>query len=277
MFSHKKSVAFFTVIVSLVFVLACQSASNFIPTPTTISSTSVQNLEGTIWSGTDSGGKSFVYEFLPDGILRYTTDTGTFTGGSWKQDGKLVYFEINNKYAEGEGVISNNLITGNGWNQVGYKWTWTANIVSASQVSGANETLEAPLNGVNYDGEWKGTTSQNSEIIFTVARNGIAKMQFQAKWEGLNCSSTSEVKIETSTQAIDPTAEALGNFPPANPIKSAIFTLAQDTSNTDGTAYTITGTFLSPQKASGTIEYVVTSGSCQGTKKFDWTATKVSN
>ena len=115
------------------------------------------------------------------------------------------------------------------------------------------------------------------EVTFTVARNGIAKMQFQAKWDGPNCSSTSEVKIETSTQGIDPTAEALGNFLPANPIKNATFTLAQDTSNTDGTAYTIAGTVLSPQKASGAIEYVVTSGSCQGTKKFDWTATKVSN
>lgn len=277
MFSHKKSVAFFTVIVSLVFALACQSVSNFIPTPTPISSTNAQNLEGTIWSGIDSGGKSFVYEFLPDGILKYTTETGTFTDGSWKQAGKLIYFEINNKYAEGEGVISDNLMTGNGWNQVGYKWTWTANMVSASQVSGANETLESPSNSAIYDGDWKGTASQDLEITFTVARNGIAKMKIQAKWDGLNCSRTFETKIETSAQTIDPTAEALGNFPPANLIKNATFTLAQDTSNTDGTAYTITGTFLSPPKASGTIEYVVTSGSCQGTKKFDWTAMKVSN
>jgi len=275
MFSHKRFVTVFVVIVSLVFVLACQNTSNFIPTPTVISSTNVQNLEGTIWSGIDSGGKSFVYEFLPDGVLKYTTEAGTFTNGSWKQDGKLVYFEINNKYAEGEGVISENWMTGNGWNQVGYKWTWTANNVSASQVLGANETPESPSNSAIYDGDWKGTTSQDLEVTFTVARNGIAKIQ--AKWDGLNCSRTFETKIETSTQTIDPTAEALGNFPPANPIKNATFTLAQDTSNTDGTAYTITGTFLSPQNASGTIEYVVTSGSCQGTKKYDWTATKVSN
>lgn len=276
MSSHKKFVVFF-IVISLVSVLACQSVSKFIPTPTVTSSNSVQNIEGTIWSGIDSGGKSFVYEFLPDGVLKYTTETGTFTDGSWKQDGKLVYFEMNNKYAEHEGVISDNLMTGNGWNQVGYKWTWTANKISASQLFGANETPESPSNSNEYDGDWKGTTSQDLEITFTVARNGIAKMKFQAKWEGLNCSRTFETTIETSTQGIDPTAEALGNFPPANPINNATFTLAQDTSNTDGTAYTITGTFLSPQKATGIIEYVVTSGSCQGTKQFDWTATKVSN
>lgn len=275
--SYKRFMAFLILIASLVFVLACQSVSNFIATSTATSSTSAQNLEGTIWSGIDSGGKSFVYEFSPDGVLKYTTEAGTFTNGSWKQDGKLVYFEINNKYAEGEGVISDNLMTGNGWNQAGYKWTWTANNVSASQLLGANETLESPPSAVIYDGEWKGTSSQDFEISFTVARNGIARMKFQAKWDGLNCSRTLETTIETSTQGIDPTAEALGNFPSANPINNAAFTLAQDTSNTDGIAFTITGTFLSPKMASGIIEYVVTSGSCQGTKNFDWTATKVSN
>ncbi len=276
MSSHKKFIVFF-IVISLVSVLACQSVSNFTPTPTVTYSTNVQNLEGTIWSGIDSGGKSFVYEFLPDSVLKYTTETGTFTDGSWKQDGKLVYFEMNNKYAEHEGVISDNWMTGNGWNQAGYKWTWSASNVSTSQISGAKETPESPSNAVNYDGDWKGTTSQDMEVTFTVARNGITKMKFQAKWDGLNCSRTFETTIETSTQGIDPTAEALGNFPPANPINNATFILAQDTSSTDGTAYTITGTFLSPQKASGIIEYVVTSGSCQGTKKFDWTATKVSN
>jgi hypothetical protein len=276
MSSHRKSVAFF-IVSSFALVLACQSVSNFISTPSVASSSSVQNLEGTIWSGIDSGGKSFVYEFLPDGALKYTTQAGTSTNGSWKQDGKLVYFEMNNKYAESEGVISNNLMTGNGWNQVGYKWTWTANQISDSQLSEANETPELPSNGNEYDGDWKGVTSQDLEITFTIARNGIAKMKFQANWDGQSCSRSIEATIETSTQGMDPTAEALGNFPPANPINNATFTLSQDTSKTDGIAYTITGTFLSPQKASGTIEYVVTSGSCQGTKKFDWTATKVSN
>jgi hypothetical protein len=274
MFSHKQFVAYLTVF-SLISVLACQSISNITPTVTSL--TNAQNLEGTTWSGIDSGGKSFVYEFLPEGVLKYTTEAGTFTQGSWEQDGKLVYFEMNDKYAENEGVISGNLMTGNGWNQAGYKWTWTANNVSASQISESNEIPESPSNDVNYDGDWKGTTSQDLEITFTVSHNGIAKIKFQAKWDGLNCSRTVETTIETSTQGVDPTAEALGNFPPANPIKNAAFTLVQDTSDSDGTAYTITGIFLSSQEASGTMEYVVTGGSCTGTKKFDWTATKVSN
>ena len=170
MSSHKKFVASF-IVISLVFVLACQSVSNFISTPTGISSVSAQNLEGTIWSGSDSGGKSCVFEFLPDGVLKYTTETGTFTDGSWKQEGKLVYFEMNNKYTEGEGVISDNLMTGNGWNQAGYKWTWTTSKTSAPQIFGANETPESPPNGNDYDGDWKGTTSQDLEITFTVTRS----------------------------------------------------------------------------------------------------------
>ena len=239
--------------------------------------TSVESLEGTIWSGTDSGGKSFVYEFLSNGVLKYTTETGTSTHGSWRQDGSLVYFEMNNKYAESQGVSGESVMTGNGWNQAGYKWTWTANKIPTSQITESNMTPELPPNGISYDGDWKGTTSQNLEVIFTVARNGIIRMKFQAKWDDLLCSRTVGTTIETSTQAMDPTAEAIGNFPPIHPINNATFTVAQDTSNIDGTAYAITGTFLSPQKASGTIEYVVTSGSCQGTKRFDWSATKVSD
>jgi len=137
----------------------------------------------------------------------------------------------------------------------------------------SNETPEFPINSMGYDGNWKGTTSQGFEVTFTVAHNGITAVKVQGNWEGQNCTRNFETNVEVN---INPTAEALG-IPPTYPIENNAFTIAYDGSKTDGTAYNFWGTFLSAQKASGTIEYVATSGSCQGTKKFDWTASKVSN
>jgi hypothetical protein len=84
------------------------------------------NLEGTIWDGIDSDGDYYVYEFLSDGVLKYTSPNGTFTNGTWIQDGNSVYFETNKKISEYEGVINGDTIAGNAWNQDGHKWTWIA-------------------------------------------------------------------------------------------------------------------------------------------------------
>ena len=137
----------------------------------------------------------------------------------------------------------------------------------------SNETPESPVNSIDYDGNWKGTTSQGFEVTFTVFHNGITAVKVQGSWDGQNCSRNFETNVEVN---INPTAEALG-IPPTYPIKNGAFTIAYDGSDTDGTAYNFVGTILSTQEASGTIEYAATSGSCQGKKKFDWTATKVSN
>jgi hypothetical protein len=141
------------------------------------------------------------------------------------------------------------------------------------ETSPSNNTPELPLNSTAYDGNWRGTTSQDFEVTFTVAHNGIVALKVQGNWEGPNCSRNFETNVEVT---VDPAVEALG-IPATYPINNDTFTIAEDGSNTDGTAYTFVGTFLSAQKASGTIEYVATSGSCQGAQKFDWTAVKFSN
>ncbi|MBN8580935.1 MAG: hypothetical protein J0L96_09705 [Anaerolineae bacterium] len=95
--------------------------------PTTIAITSVvQNLEGTVWAGTDSDGDYYVYEFLPGGVLKFTSPTGTFAEDKWEQNGNSVYMEMSNKYCEYTGVINGDTITGNAWNKDGHTWTWTA-------------------------------------------------------------------------------------------------------------------------------------------------------
>jgi hypothetical protein len=148
----------------------------------------------------------------------------------------------------------------------------SASRLLGEEIPAPNTTPEFPINSTGYDGNWKGTTSQDFEVTFTVINNGITALQVQGNWEGQNCSRNFETNVEVN---INPTAEALG-IPPTYPIKNDTFTIAYDGSETDGTAYNFVGTFLSAEEALGTIEYVATSGGCQGSKKFDWTATKVS-
>ncbi len=89
------------------------------------STSAIQNLEGTVWAGTDSDGDYYVYEFLAGGTLKYTSPSGTFTDGTWEQNGNSIYMEKNKKFSECEGIISGNSMSGNCWNQNGHKWTWT--------------------------------------------------------------------------------------------------------------------------------------------------------
>ena len=83
------------------------------------------NLEGTVWAGNDTGERT-VFEFLKGGVLKYTYSTGSFTNGTWKQDGNSIYMEINNKYIEYKGTIDCNTMSGEASRGSGtWAWKWT--------------------------------------------------------------------------------------------------------------------------------------------------------
>jgi outer membrane biogenesis lipoprotein LolB len=87
---------------------------------------SVASIAGTTWSGPDTHGRHYDYEFLADGTLHYTYETGSFTDATWKQDGDSIYMSINNKYSERQGRITGSHMQGDAWNVKGEKWTWEA-------------------------------------------------------------------------------------------------------------------------------------------------------
>jgi hypothetical protein len=80
-------------------------------------------VEGTTWSGTDGDGP-MTFTFEPGGVLRYTYQAGTFRNGTWKQTGRSVYIEMNNKFAERRGTLRGNRLTGDAWNVQGLKWSF---------------------------------------------------------------------------------------------------------------------------------------------------------
>jgi hypothetical protein len=63
----------------------------------------VLDLTGTAWSGSTSDGRNYTFEFLPGSALKYTSPTGTFSNGTWTQDGASVYWQMNNNSRNGAG------------------------------------------------------------------------------------------------------------------------------------------------------------------------------
>jgi len=86
----------------------------------------VESVAGTTWAGTDSDGDHYEYTFEPDGTLSYTSPTGTYRNGTWKQSGSTISFETNGRYAEYDGEISGKSIRGVARNTAGHTWTWEA-------------------------------------------------------------------------------------------------------------------------------------------------------
>jgi hypothetical protein len=80
---------------------------------------------GTIWSGSGSDGRDFIFEFRDAGVLHYTSPTGTFDNGRWIQNGRHVSWDMNDHYADYEGTIEGTTMKGRAWNKAGLKWTWT--------------------------------------------------------------------------------------------------------------------------------------------------------
>jgi len=107
-----------------------QSASS--PGNTTQGDSSVASIAGTTWSGPDTHGRHYDYEFLADGTLHYTYETGSFTDATWKQDGDSIYMSINNKYSERLGRITGTHMEGKAWNVKGENWTWSADLKSSA-------------------------------------------------------------------------------------------------------------------------------------------------
>jgi len=78
----------------------------------------VINLKDTEWVGLDSMEKVVTtYRFEKGGVLAYCYRGKSYRNGTWKQDGKNVYFECNNKFWECQATITGEVIEGETWNK----------------------------------------------------------------------------------------------------------------------------------------------------------------
>jgi hypothetical protein len=104
----------------------CLAAQQIDPQSTVKSNSPLVSIAKTTWSGTESDGTIVEYYFQEDGSLYYKTPSGLFKNGSWKQEDKEIYMEMNNKYVQHQGTISGTRMQGTAWNETGLTWTWAA-------------------------------------------------------------------------------------------------------------------------------------------------------
>jgi len=50
----------------------------------------VASLAGTTWTAIETDGDNDIFNFLPDGTLSYSYQNGSYTNGTWKQDGDSI-------------------------------------------------------------------------------------------------------------------------------------------------------------------------------------------
>ena len=91
-----------------------------------VSAIETPSLQGTVWSGTKSDKTPYIFRFKPDGVLNYTSPTGTFENSTWEQNDTSVYMQMNNNYAQYRGTIEGALMSGVGQNIKGDNWQWSA-------------------------------------------------------------------------------------------------------------------------------------------------------
>jgi hypothetical protein len=94
----------------------------------------VASIAGSSWNVIETNGDRDIFNFIADGTLSYSYQNGSYTNGTWSQDGDSIYIEMNNKYVEYRGRISGTHIEGTASNVKGKTWTWTADMKSSATV-----------------------------------------------------------------------------------------------------------------------------------------------
>jgi hypothetical protein len=80
-------------------------------------------LAGTVWDGDGVCGPT-VYEFHPDGMMSITHGNHRYENtGTWRQNGRDIYWETCGQYCEFLGTQTGSSITGRSWNKPGGEWT----------------------------------------------------------------------------------------------------------------------------------------------------------
>lgn len=84
------------------------------------------SLTGTRWSGVDSDGDLYSFDFHPNGALHYDSPSGGYDSATWEQHGNRVTWQMNDHYAEYEAIIlSDTKMEGSAHNRDGHTWTFT--------------------------------------------------------------------------------------------------------------------------------------------------------
>ncbi len=109
-----------------------------------------------------------------------------------------------------------------------------------------------------FDGEWKGTSGEDSPLHFKIKANEVKSLQASYSANVNNCSSNGSYGIKAPAPIQDQAFTATGSSPSGK------------------VSFTLTGNLNSPNNASGTVEWKGTSAICGDIDlKYSWKAEKI--
>lgn len=124
------------------------TTSTTVRTTTTVSTaTAPGSVSGTEWTTKDTDGDTYTFRFLPGGILDYTSPSGTYRNGTWKQEGNRVTWEMNGHYADYTATVNGNLISGSAVNRAKKSWTFSGQIKGVSTPKAVSTSVAATGSG----------------------------------------------------------------------------------------------------------------------------------
>lgn len=93
-------------------------------------------LEGTVWRGSSSLGRDYQFEFLPNGVLRYSAWNGkavaSYENTRWQLSSNQLSLDFNNGFASWQGVVAGDNLSGTAKNKNGNSWTWDFKKINVS-------------------------------------------------------------------------------------------------------------------------------------------------
>lgn len=87
-------------------------------------------LVGTIWAGMDSSQHYYIWRFLEQGQVAYSSPSGNWDRADWYQIGPLVMIQTNSHYANYEGIVAGRILRGWAANVASDNWTWNVRLTT---------------------------------------------------------------------------------------------------------------------------------------------------
>jgi hypothetical protein len=123
----------FAALMLVAFVTSCSRPVEGTPAAEGPDNPLTPSIEGTVWAGTDSEGRDYVFRFKPRARLAFSTPSGSYDedGDTWSQQGVSVTMSMTWGYATYRGAIDGDTMSGSASNIVGRHWRWSVHRMRA--------------------------------------------------------------------------------------------------------------------------------------------------
>jgi len=88
-----------------------------------------ESVRGSQYIGEDSDGDFYKYEFFNNGVLKYTSPSGTYENATWQQYKHSIFIEKNHHFTNCIGIVNKKSLEFKCWNKNNNFWMHNLNKV----------------------------------------------------------------------------------------------------------------------------------------------------